>query len=294
MRRRVSFSSPKILHQTWKSTKLPESCKEFVKTWKTTHADYLYKFYLDEDLREAVKKFVPQHLSLYDAMARNIERVDFARYAILYGLGGAYADLDTVPLKRIDVWMDKGKVVLGREPLEHSRTLYGREVVLCNAFMISPPKEEFWLRLLSFISDNYDPTSDPVSNTGPMAMTLFLEKHPDAFQDVIVTDPCVFFSLTNGFTSKTQLGFTGVSRFCDLQHPTCKDKIPYVVHAWHNEWTKLPGQSALKEALKTFRKKKGKNVVAVAKCGVERGNCLLWVAAAGVVLFVALLVARRK
>lgn len=291
--KKVKFSTPKILHQTWKSKEIPESCKDLVATWKNMFPDYEYKFYLDEDLRDVVKKYVPQHLSLYDAMSKNIERVDFARYAILYGIGGVYADIDTLPLRRIDNWLETGKVVLGREPLEHSRTLYGREVVLCNAFMISPPKEEFWLKLMDFIADNYSPKNDVVSNTGPMAMTFFFEKYPKMFENVVVADPCAFFSVTNGFTDKEQLGIKSISRFCDLLNPSCKEKIPYVVHLWHNEWLNYPGKSAIKNVMKKIRSPEEKQE-AVARCGMKKENCLLLVAGIGIGLIILLLVMRRR
>ncbi|ADB04097.1 glycosyltransferase [Cannes 8 virus] len=290
--RKVRFSTPKILHQTWKSKELPESCKDLVGTWRNMFPDFEYKFYLDEDLRDVVKKYVPQHLSLYDAMSKNIERVDFARYAILYGVGGIYADIDTAPLRRIDPWLEKGKIILGREPLEHSRTLYGREVVLCNAFMISPPKEEMWLKLMDFIADNYDPKNDVLENTGPMALTRFFEEYPDAFKNVVITDPCAFFSLSNGFTDKEQLGFKGVSRFCDLLNPTCEEKIPYVVHLWHNEWLNYPGKNAIKNAMKKLTTSKEKKKV-VAKCGVKKEKSLLFVVGIGIGLIFLLLVMRR-
>lgn len=299
----TSFPCPRILHQTWKTKEIPEECEEYVATWKLLHPEFEYKFYLDDDLREAVKSIVPRYLPIYDAMKRNIERVDFARYAILYGVGGVYADLDTVPLRSIEPWIEKRKVVLGREPLEHSRQIYGREIVLCNALMISPPKEKLWLELMEYIVENYNPSSDPVTNTGPMAMTLFLEKNPKLFSNSIITDPCVFFALTNGYTSKTQLGFTGVSRFCDLQNPTSPDKITYVVHAWHNEWTKVKGQKSIVSGYKKVRtaildsekKKKAESVPkeAVVKYGLKKDPCFWYVAVFGIVLFV-LLMLRRK
>lgn len=299
---RVRFSSPKIIHQTWKERKLPEKCVDYVSAWKSLHRDFEYIFYLDEDLREAVKKYTPKFISLYDAMKRNIERVDFARYSILYGIGGVYADLDTLPLRSIEPWLEKGKVVLGREPLEHSRTLYGREIVLCNAFMISPPKEEFWMGLMEYISKNYDPNSDPVTNTGPIAMTLYLEKNPEVAKDIIITDPCVFFSLTNGFTRKSQLGFSGISRFCDLENPSSPEKTPFVVHAWHNEWTKTKAQKVVVEGYRSIKSlilDSEKNTQTdepshVIKYGLDKNPCFFFIAVFGIILFVILLLKRRR
>lgn len=189
--------------------------------WLAMTPGYDHPLYTDEDLREVIRTHLPQYLRAYDSFTQPIERVDFARIALLYVYGGVYADLDTEPLKPIDVWVDKNTIVLGREPLEHARTLYKREVVLCNAFMISPAKQQLFLDFLDYIVAHYEPYYKPVENTGPMAMTKFYEAHPNAFSSAIITNPCVFFPI---------IGDGTVSKECNINDA-------YVQHLWHNTWT---------------------------------------------------------
>jgi len=221
------LSTPYIFYQTWKSTNLPDNFAENRKKWLTIlpSSRWSTPLFTDIDLRNLVKDNFPRFLKAYDSFTENIERVDFARYVMMY-LGGMYADLDTYPLKNIDVWVEMDKIVLGREPIEHARDIYNREVVLCNAFMISPPRQKLWIDLMEYIIDRYEPHYRPVYNTGPMAMTLFLESHPNLFEDVIITDPCVFFPLLGD-------GRT-VSKTCDLNRDS------YVVHVWSNTWVSNP------------------------------------------------------
>lgn len=217
------MSTPKILWQTWKTdVPVPEKLQVFVRKWKQLHPDYEYYLLNDEDLRSIVSETVPQYLQSYDNFTFKIERVDFARYALLYKYGGVYADLDTDPKKCIDVWVEKNKIVLGCEPREHAENLYGRDRVVCNALMISPAKDEFWMDLMNYIISHYEPKYKPVSNTGPIAITKFLETSVGEkyISQIIITDPCVFFPL---------MGDNSVSKDCDIRES-------YVAHVWENTW----------------------------------------------------------
>jgi hypothetical protein len=165
---------------------------------------------------------------LYDSFTQNIERVDFARYIIMY-LGGVYADMDMVPFKSIDKYVDMGKIVLGREPLEHARNLYKREIVICNAIMISPPKQKFWVDLINYIAKNYEHNMGAVYTTGPMAMTKLYESNPELYKDVVITDPCVFYPYVG---AKDKDGNPEVSKFCNV-------KESYAGHVWANTWSPI-------------------------------------------------------
>lgn len=216
------MATPRILYQTWKTKEIPEKFQKNVALWRQFLQPNLWKHILldDEDLRNLVVKYFPQYLKDYDGFTQNIERVDFARYIMLY-LGGVYADLDTYPLKPIDKFVAMNKIVLGREPLEHAEKIYNREVVLCNAFMISPPKQQFWIDFMDYIIENYEPYYKAVDNTGPMALTRFYEKYPEKFGNVVIEDPCTFFPLT---------GKGKVTKGCNMEKDT------YVVHEWTNTW----------------------------------------------------------
>jgi len=220
------MKTPKVLWQTWKTKTLPPNLRNYRSRWLESHPDYRHVLLDDEDLRNIVKICVPEYLEKYDAFTQNIERVDFARYALLYKYGGVYADLDTVPLKKIDRWVSEGRPVIGCEPREHAETIYKRKKVLCNALMISPPGEKVWKDLMNYIIQNYEKNYKPVENTGPMAMTRLYEKHPELWERVLITNPCVFYPLTGG----SEKGKQKVSADCHLERDS------YVAHIWTNSW----------------------------------------------------------
>jgi hypothetical protein len=235
----AELTVPRILYQTWKTHTLPANLAVLQQKWldliqpstgtiNSTINNWQYKLLDDADLRNLVKDNFPQYLKSYDKFSKNIERVDFARCVMMY-LGGVYADLDTYPVKSIDKFIDQSQIILGREPVEHATKLYdGRTVVLCNAFMISPPGQQLWINLMDYIIKNYEPNYKPVYNTGPMAMTLFMEANPDQFKNVIITDPCVFFPMM------------GNGKFSDRCIDTTTGQLTpqtYVVHQWENTWS---------------------------------------------------------
>lgn len=214
---------PKILYQTYKTNELPANFASYRDLWlRLLSNDHETPLLLDNDLREMVSKNFPQYLTFYDGCTHNIERVDFARNIMMW-LGGIYADLDTFPVKDIRDWTRHGRVVLGTEPYEHAEQFYGKKVILCNAFMISPPRASLWIDLMDYIVRNYKPNSDPVYTTGPIAMTRFWEENPRVFEvnQVIITEPSVFFPLRSNGT---------LTRGCNFAKDT------YVVHVWTNTW----------------------------------------------------------
>lgn len=212
--------TPKVIWQTWKTKNVPPNLSQYRKKWLESHPDYQHILLDDQDLRDLIQEYFPEYLDAYDSFTQNIERVDFARYAILYAKGGVYVDLDTVPLKRVDKYVNLGKPVIGCEPSEHAKKIYSREKVLCNAVMISPPGYKIWRKLMDFIISNYERNYKPVETTGPMAMTKLYESDPTLFKDVLITHPCVFYPLTGQQT---------VSSECNLKDST-------VAHIWTNTW----------------------------------------------------------
>jgi len=215
--------TPKIIWQTWKtknSNEIPDDLAKYSKLWKKLHPFYEYHLLDDDDLRSIVSDVVPQYLEDYDSFSYTIEKVDFARYAILYKYGGIYADMDTYPYKSLDTFVNLNKIVLGKEPVEHAQKIYNKKEILCNALMISPPNEELWLKFMDFIIENYEHNFDAVYNTGPLAMTDFFEKNPEYKKKVIITDPCIFYPLKNNGE---------VTENCNLDDS-------YVAHVWNNSW----------------------------------------------------------
>jgi mannosyltransferase OCH1-like enzyme len=137
---------PKIIHQTYKTHKLPKHWLKSPLEWKRLHPTWEYRFWTDEDLRNLVKSHYPTWLKLYDSYPYPIQRVDAARYMILDTYGGVYSDLDLYPSKPIDA-------LVGTQ--DEAYFVPSKHVPSCftNAFMASVPKAKIWKLVLAKLKD---------------------------------------------------------------------------------------------------------------------------------------------
>jgi len=141
MQKGGNFVIPKIIHQTWKSTELPENYKKWSGTWKLLNKDWKYMFWSDEDLRNLVVNDYPELLEMYDGFNTHIKRVDMARYLFLKKYGGLYVDMDFECLKPIDKLLENHSCVIGWEDKRY----------LCNAFMASTQNHKVWDNIIDYI-----------------------------------------------------------------------------------------------------------------------------------------------
>lgn len=87
-------SIPKIIHQTWKSEKLPSRWRQYFDGWSVNHPDFLHVLWTDEDNLNLVKECYPEYLDCYNWLPLMIQKTDFVRLMYLEQYGGIYADLD--------------------------------------------------------------------------------------------------------------------------------------------------------------------------------------------------------
>lgn len=131
---------PKIIHQTWKTERLPAWARRLYASWSTHNPDYQHWLWTDQDLRALIETDFPWFLDTYDSFPLTIQRVDAARYFILYKYGGVYADLDFECYKSLDDFTESDDSII----LSKSSNIGS---VVTNALMMSAPGQEFWLHL---------------------------------------------------------------------------------------------------------------------------------------------------
>lgn len=91
---------PKIIHQIWLGSPLPEKYLVLQETWKKNHPDWEYKLWTDKDIDE----FGLINRAFYDETSNWGAKSDIARYEILYRIGGLYVDTDFECLRPFDVF----------------------------------------------------------------------------------------------------------------------------------------------------------------------------------------------
>ena len=111
------MSIPKLIHQTFKTKKLPLLTKWHIWRMKTRNPSYQYHFYDDSMISDFIKKeFEPEIFDLYKKIRIGAAKADFFRYAILLKRGGFYLDIDSLVIKKLDEIIlpdDKAIISLG-------------------------------------------------------------------------------------------------------------------------------------------------------------------------------------
>jgi len=166
---------PKLIHQTWKTTDIPEEWVPYVEKVKALNPDWEYKFWTDQDNEDFIKNEFPDLYSIYMGLSKDIMRAHVIRYLIMYKMGGVYLDLDYEVLEPFDFKEYPIVVPLCRslffgDPLN--------ELGIC--IFASVPGHKFWADIIQDLKNN-----PPVSKeylqvlevTGPMFITKIFNKN---------------------------------------------------------------------------------------------------------------------
>lgn len=130
---------PRIVHQTWKTGQIPDEWQPFADSWRAHHPAWEYRLWTDADNRRLIAERYAWFLATYDAFPRDIQRVDAAKYFILFTHGGVYADLDCECVRAVDPLMARGGAIVSRT----------RDGVIDCAFLASPAGHRFWPAVFS-------------------------------------------------------------------------------------------------------------------------------------------------
>lgn len=116
---------PKIIHQTYKTTKIPEHWQNGQKQCQDLNPDYQYILWTDEMARDFIIQNYPWFTKTFDSYKYNIERADVIRYFILSYYGGIYIDLDDTCLRNLDPLLNHPAFVRKTNPTGISNDVLG-------------------------------------------------------------------------------------------------------------------------------------------------------------------------
>jgi len=160
---------PKIIHQTWKTAEVPPAWDESRASWQRFHPEWQYIFWTDSSLERFIAERYPWFLRIYRDYPYAIQRVDAARYFILYEYGGIYSDLDIICQRNCDFLLSHTAIIPKTEPLGFS-----------NDLMMAEPQHPFFLQVMENLtlahhrfSRNYLllPHFRVMLSTGPLYLT---------------------------------------------------------------------------------------------------------------------------
>eukprot|EP00239_Pterosperma_sp_CCMP1384_P005586 CAMPEP_0197847252 /NCGR_PEP_ID=MMETSP1438-20131217/5668_1 /TAXON_ID=1461541 /ORGANISM="Pterosperma sp., Strain CCMP1384" /LENGTH=644 /DNA_ID=CAMNT_0043459123 /DNA_START=161 /DNA_END=2092 /DNA_ORIENTATION=- len=236
---------PKLIHQTYKTTDLPEELRSFQKTWTDLNPEYTYKLYNDTEAESFVDRELPQYLAAYKALPRPVERADFFRYLVVYKYGGVYADSDVHCVKPLADWINPtSRMVVGWErrfgSWEEAREndYVRKDQVLQWTFMAEAGHPALKELCDSIAEHAFDP--EPDTDDAQRANDIILERTgPGAFTDRILE----WFNVGD----RTMQGDVEHSEWVDmmpeiafgaLQREQWGESGVKVIHHFHGSWKK--------------------------------------------------------
>jgi hypothetical protein len=228
---------PRILHQTWKSARVPEPLAGFQARWQALHPDFEYRLWTDAQNDAFVRSDFPELHALYRSFTREIYRADMVRCLYLLRFGGVYVDLDVEPLRPLDGFLaNRGDCVLGAEPEVHAWKRRGKSVMACNAIMASAPGHPFWLRMMEEIARRAAHAGgEPVGVTGPLCLDAVFEAHGREL-GVEVSEPDAFFPLPDLDAQSLPLDARSRKHFHRMRELQLYPSSSFGVHHWAHTW----------------------------------------------------------
>jgi mannosyltransferase OCH1-like enzyme len=74
---------PRVIHQTYRSMRLPASAKQFMHSWQERNGEaWQVRLYSDEACLNFVRREFPEYFEAYMNLPKEVERADFFRCAL--------------------------------------------------------------------------------------------------------------------------------------------------------------------------------------------------------------------
>lgn len=176
---------PKIIHQLWKTDRIPPRWEEAVRTVRRYHRGWDYRLWTDEKMEAYVRNSHPALYPIFLAFDLNIMRADVFRYVLMHDFGGMYCDLDYEFVRPFDY--GDAELVLS---LEYDKAYGDEEDQIANYVFASVPRHQLWRDILEDIR-----LSPPVAAelpdvcvaTGPKLVTRLFQTNRAGYSGVRVT-----------------------------------------------------------------------------------------------------------
>ena len=227
---------PRVLHQVWKTHNIPAELQGYVKSWQVHNPEWEIRLWNDTESMALIQQHYPWFFKHIHHFKSGVEKADIFRYFILYHHGGVYMDLDMECLRPWEPLLARHdetfQCVLGAEPHAHAQKQQQRNVLVCNAAMISAARHPFWEEVFNALLDkvpeiaNGDGWLSPVDSTGPGMLSLLYDVRPRAFSEVAIYPSSAFYPLRDSHDKTKAVD--------DPQAPKWRDS--WAVHRWVHLW----------------------------------------------------------
>lgn len=180
---------PKIIHQIWLQgeNNIPSKHFKNIKSIKEFNPQHKYILWDEISILEIIHKNKTWTKTYYSLIYLH-QKVDYARYIILYLFGGLYIDIDVKAIKSFDDLLEKHKkydLIVSCLNINEFNSILQCQHQKCinNGVIISKPNVEVLKNMIEFVDiDNKctDVTPKTIcinTTTGPLAFTTIIMKY---------------------------------------------------------------------------------------------------------------------
>lgn len=179
---------PKVIHQTFKTSKLPYITRWQISRLRKNNPDYTYEFYDDNRIEAFLEKEFPaETVELYRRINIGAAKADFFRYAVLIKKGGIYLDIDSSIRGSLNNFIQPADIAV----ISHERN----PGLFVQWALVYAPNHPFLIKTLELVLDNIRRNKYPHDvhkMTGPQIYTdginQSLQENPGIPHRILGTD----------------------------------------------------------------------------------------------------------
>ena len=194
---------PKIIHQTFKTKKLPLELQEVVFRIKDNCPTFEYRLYDDEDMYTFIRdNYDEEMLHLYNMINPKLgmAKADFFRYLLIYKVGGFYFDIKSCPDGDLTEWANNYKFITGHWcHRHHADTLRYPFGEFQNWHIMSEPGHPILAQVIYRMKENIynythrkniDIKTDVLGVTGPLCYSRAILETKDKYSEGYLEFEC--------------------------------------------------------------------------------------------------------
>jgi len=184
---------PKIIHQTYKTSDVPEPLSDYRRKLLSLHPGWKYRFYDESGCRDIIERNSPYFLPLYDSYALPVQKADIFRIIVVNTFGGFYLDMDVECLLPLDE-LCEFRAVFGEEITlteeELARKRHKERLRVANFIFGSEPGHPFLLYILREMAREslreIATEDDVLESTGPGLITTVYHDYKEKLRDIVL------------------------------------------------------------------------------------------------------------
>jgi mannosyltransferase OCH1-like enzyme len=221
-----------------------ENFKTNINNWKILNPDWNYYCLDDAALATACKEYSDECYEIYKSCSIMHNKIDLARYVLIYLYGGIYVDMDAYILRPLNSSSILNELIqtyekeniptiglsqLNINPVESMIMVQNRNMIN-NAIMISSPKNPLLKKFIEYILENLRKNKSSSLKNITSLFSVNLTTGPVALN--------YFFNNNNNDTQSSKIFYFPPSNFepCDFNNHCVINESTMSIHMFEQSW----------------------------------------------------------